>query len=174
MPRPPADGNSLRRPWTNDFLHLKESSSVFMPLSSRCRNSKTASGGVDRRLHLSLPKPFLLRRRRRRRGAMSSSTFEGGDLHALYFDNEEPHWVEQGRRDVALRRRRRRPYYGQPSSLDNLLTNAGRSWDFNAFTLNRLAQGDGLAVLCTHLFKYHGLLSTFKLDPLTVWRFFSL
>lgn len=53
--------------------------------------------------------------------------------------------------------------------LDSIL-----QWDFNAFTLDRLSQGQNLATLCSHLFQANGLTSTFRLDAVKVWKFFSL
>ncbi|XP_014230537.1 uncharacterized protein LOC106654913 isoform X3 [Trichogramma pretiosum] len=47
-------------------------------------------------------------------------------------------------------------------------------WDFNAFTLENVAGGRSLPVLCVHLFHWYGLLEYFKLDVVNVWKLFSL
>lgn len=46
-------------------------------------------------------------------------------------------------------------------------------WAFNAFTLETVAGGRSLPVLCVHLFHWYGLLDYFKLDVVRVWKLFS-
>ncbi|KAK9877820.1 hypothetical protein WA026_020055 [Henosepilachna vigintioctopunctata] len=47
-------------------------------------------------------------------------------------------------------------------------------WAFNAFTLETVAGGRSLPVLCVHLFHWYGLLAYFKLDVVRVWKLFTL
>jgi hypothetical protein len=46
-------------------------------------------------------------------------------------------------------------------------------WGFNAFTLETVAGGRALPVLCVHLFHWYGLLDYFQLDVVRVWKLFS-
>ncbi|XP_040564835.1 uncharacterized protein [Lepeophtheirus salmonis] len=142
------------------------------------------------------------RSRRRRRGgvvvgSVDMSRFEGGDLDVLYFNSgddekEEEKYlgeVQRGKKElyyktVPDKRKKRRLFIatryrsslppGNIRTIERLLLFSSLHWDFNAFTLDRLSQGDGLASLCTYLFHRHGLLAYFQLDPLIVWKFFSL
>ena len=61
----------------------------------------------------------------------------------------------------------------QPEQTRKLLGNI-LHWNFNAFTLDRLSFGRNLPTLCTYLFKSNNLLSHFKLDIMTVWKFFAM
>jgi hypothetical protein len=47
-------------------------------------------------------------------------------------------------------------------------------WGFNAFTLETVAGGRALPVLCVHLFHWYGLLDYFQLDVVRVWKLFTL
>ncbi|KAK9712247.1 3prime5prime-cyclic nucleotide phosphodiesterase [Popillia japonica] len=47
-------------------------------------------------------------------------------------------------------------------------------WGFNAFTLETVAGGRSLPVLCVHLFHWYGLLDYFQLDVVRVWKLFTL
>ncbi|XP_044270346.1 cAMP-specific 3',5'-cyclic phosphodiesterase 4A-like isoform X2 [Tribolium madens] len=47
-------------------------------------------------------------------------------------------------------------------------------WGFNAFTLETVAGGRALSVLCVHLFHWYGLLDYFQLDVVRVWKLFTL
>lgn len=47
------------------------------------------------------------------------------------------------------------------------------AWAFNAFTLETVAGGRSLPVLCVHLFHWYGLLDHFQLDVVCVWKLFS-
>lgn len=47
-------------------------------------------------------------------------------------------------------------------------------WPFNAFALDRATGGRPLPTLCFHLFHHYGLMAHFHLDPVKVWKFFSL
>lgn len=47
-------------------------------------------------------------------------------------------------------------------------------WGFNAFTLETVAGGRSLPVLCVHLFHWYGLLDHFRLDVVRVWKLFTL
>ncbi|XP_071054218.1 uncharacterized protein [Onthophagus taurus] len=47
-------------------------------------------------------------------------------------------------------------------------------WGFNAFTLETVAGGRSLPVLCVHLFHWYGLLDYFNLDVVRVWKLFTL
>lgn len=46
-------------------------------------------------------------------------------------------------------------------------------WAFNAFTLETVAGGRSLPVLCVHLFHWYGLLDHFRLDVVRIWKLFS-
>ncbi|XP_076263165.1 uncharacterized protein LOC143198089 isoform X2 [Rhynchophorus ferrugineus] len=48
------------------------------------------------------------------------------------------------------------------------------AWAFNAFTLETVAGGRSLPVLCVHLFHWYGLLDHFQLDVVRVWKLFTL
>ncbi|XP_066148463.1 uncharacterized protein [Euwallacea fornicatus] len=48
------------------------------------------------------------------------------------------------------------------------------AWAFNAFTLETVAGGRSLPVLCVHLFHWYGLLEHFQLDVVRVWKLFTL
>ncbi|KAG5893591.1 hypothetical protein JTB14_019262 [Gonioctena quinquepunctata] len=48
------------------------------------------------------------------------------------------------------------------------------NWAFNAFTLETVAGGRSLPVLCVHLFHWYGLLDYFHLDVVHVWKLFTL
>ncbi|KAH1003670.1 hypothetical protein HUJ04_003551 [Dendroctonus ponderosae] len=48
------------------------------------------------------------------------------------------------------------------------------AWAFNAFTLETVAGGRSLPVLCVHLFHWYGLLDHFQLDVVCVWKLFTL
>jgi hypothetical protein len=61
----------------------------------------------------------------------------------------------------------------QKEQTSRMLANVTR-WEFNAFTLDRLTSGQNLPTLCTHILHDAGLLRHFKLDVLTVWKFFYL
>ena len=58
-------------------------------------------------------------------------------------------------------------------STQHILTNINANWDFNAFSFDRLTDGQNLATLCTYLFQDLGLCQHFGLDTLLVWKFFS-
>ena len=58
-------------------------------------------------------------------------------------------------------------------STQHLLSNININWDFNAFSFDRLTDGQNLATLCTYLFQELGLCRHFGLDSLLVWKFFS-
>ncbi|XP_050514468.1 uncharacterized protein LOC126889827 isoform X1 [Diabrotica virgifera virgifera] len=47
-------------------------------------------------------------------------------------------------------------------------------WAFNAFTLETVAGGKSLPVLCVHLFHWYGLLDYFHLEVVRVWKLFTL
>ncbi|XP_025836823.1 uncharacterized protein LOC108734071 [Agrilus planipennis] len=47
-------------------------------------------------------------------------------------------------------------------------------WAFNAFTLETVAGGRSLPVLCVHLFHWYGLFEHFKLEVVHVWKLFTL
>lgn len=53
-----------------------------------------------------------------------------------------------------------------------ILDRCGR-WSFNAFTLENVAGGRSLPVLCVHLFHWYGLLDHFRLDVVRIWKLFS-
>ncbi|KAL3276197.1 hypothetical protein HHI36_020915 [Cryptolaemus montrouzieri] len=57
--------------------------------------------------------------------------------------------------------------------VQKMLDYCGR-WAFNAFTLETVAGGRSLPVLCVHLFHWYGLLDYFKLDVVRVWKLFTL
>ncbi|XP_017774967.1 PREDICTED: uncharacterized protein LOC108561508 isoform X2 [Nicrophorus vespilloides] len=61
-------------------------------------------------------------------------------------------------------------HHGQ---VQRILDNCGL-WGFNAFTLETVAGGRSLPVLCVHLFYWYGLLDHFKLDVVRVWKLFTL
>ncbi|XP_060521042.1 uncharacterized protein LOC132698791 isoform X2 [Cylas formicarius] len=48
------------------------------------------------------------------------------------------------------------------------------AWAFNAFTLETVAGGRSLPVLCVHLFHWYGLFDYFQLDVVRVWKLFTL
>ena len=58
-------------------------------------------------------------------------------------------------------------------SAQHILTHINTNWDFNAFSFDRLTEGQNLATLCTYLFQDLGLCRHFRLDSLLVWKFFS-
>lgn len=62
----------------------------------------------------------------------------------------------------------------QSEGVNHLLARVQYQWDFSAFSLDRLSNGSNLPTLCTYLFKHHNLISRFRLDTLTTWKFFSL
>merc|ERR1719328_820057 len=62
----------------------------------------------------------------------------------------------------------------QSEGIKRLLTRVQHQWDFSAFSLDRLSNGSNLPTLCTYLFQNHNLLSHFRLDSLTTWKFFAL
>ncbi|XP_044748639.1 uncharacterized protein LOC123309533 isoform X2 [Coccinella septempunctata] len=57
--------------------------------------------------------------------------------------------------------------------VQRMLEYCGR-WAFNAFTLETVAGGRSLPVLCVHLFHWYGLLDYFNLDVVRVWKLFTL
>ncbi|XP_045464276.1 uncharacterized protein LOC123673705 isoform X1 [Harmonia axyridis] len=57
--------------------------------------------------------------------------------------------------------------------VQKMLEYCGR-WAFNAFTLETVAGGRSLPVLCVHLFHWYGLLDYFNLDVVRVWKLFTL
>ncbi|XP_021943426.2 uncharacterized protein LOC110842028 isoform X2 [Folsomia candida] len=84
------------------------------------------------------------------------------------------------------RRRRRRKYvrtflFKDPTLIDdlsvhqtNLVLDRISEWEFNAFILDTCTGGRPLPNLCVHLFQLYGLLEHFNLDPVTVWKVFSI
>ena len=62
----------------------------------------------------------------------------------------------------------------QQAATHRLLAHVDLRWDFNAFTLDRLSDGQNLPTLCTYLFKQHDLISYFRLDVVVAWKFFGL
>ena len=62
----------------------------------------------------------------------------------------------------------------QSEGLRHLLANVQLQWDFSAFSLDRLSNGSNLPTLCTYLFLNHNLISRFRLDSLTIWKFFAM
>ena len=62
----------------------------------------------------------------------------------------------------------------QSEGIRHLLQSVQYQWDFSAFSLDRLSNGSNLPTLCTYLFQHHNLISHFKLDSLTTWKFFAL
>lgn len=58
------------------------------------------------------------------------------------------------------------------SSFQRILDRCGM-WSFNAFTLENVAGGRSLPVLCVHLFHWYGLLDHFRLDVVRIWKLFS-
>ncbi|XP_056636070.1 uncharacterized protein LOC130444827 isoform X1 [Diorhabda sublineata] len=61
-------------------------------------------------------------------------------------------------------------HHGQ---VQRILDRCGK-WAFNAFTLETVAGGRSLPVLCVHLFHWYGLLDYFHLDVVRVWKLFTL
>ncbi|CAH1179104.1 unnamed protein product [Phaedon cochleariae] len=61
-------------------------------------------------------------------------------------------------------------HHGQ---VQKILDRCGK-WAFNAFTLETVAGGRSLPVLCVHLFHWYGLLDYFQLDVVRVWKLFAL
>ncbi|XP_018565805.1 uncharacterized protein LOC108906859 [Anoplophora glabripennis] len=61
-------------------------------------------------------------------------------------------------------------HHGQ---VQKILDRCGK-WAFNAFTLETVAGGRSLPVLCVHLFHWYGLLDYFQLDVVRVWKLFTL
>ncbi|XP_023029993.2 uncharacterized protein isoform X2 [Leptinotarsa decemlineata] len=61
-------------------------------------------------------------------------------------------------------------HHGQ---VQKILDRCGK-WAFNAFTLETVAGGRSLPVLCVHLFHWYGLLDYFQLDVVQVWKLFTL
>ncbi|CAH1099041.1 unnamed protein product [Psylliodes chrysocephalus] len=61
-------------------------------------------------------------------------------------------------------------HHGQ---VQKILDRCGK-WGFNAFTLETVAGGRSLPVLCVHLFHWYGLLDYFHLDVVRVWKLFTL
>ncbi|KAJ8955789.1 hypothetical protein NQ314_006838, partial [Rhamnusium bicolor] len=59
-------------------------------------------------------------------------------------------------------------HHGQ---VQKILERCGK-WAFNAFTLETVAGGRSLPVLCVHLFHWYGLLDYFQLDVVRVWKLF--
>ncbi|CAG7830830.1 unnamed protein product [Allacma fusca] len=84
------------------------------------------------------------------------------------------------------RRRRRRKYvrtylFKDPTLIDDLSVHQTNfvlarinNWAFNAFILDNVTGGRPLPTLCVHLFKAYGLLQHFNLDPVIVWKLFSI
>ena len=62
----------------------------------------------------------------------------------------------------------------QSEGIRHLLARVQFQWDFSAFRLDRLSNGSNLPTLCTYLFSQHNLISHFRLDSLTTWKFFAL
>ena len=62
----------------------------------------------------------------------------------------------------------------QSEGIKHLLARVQYQWDFSAFSLDRLSNGSNLPTLCTYLFQNHNLISHFRLDTLTTWKFFAL
>ncbi|XP_050312092.1 cAMP-specific 3',5'-cyclic phosphodiesterase 4A-like isoform X2 [Anthonomus grandis grandis] len=58
--------------------------------------------------------------------------------------------------------------------LVQMILDRSSSWAFNAFTLETVAGGRSLPVLCVHLFHWYGLLDHFHLDVVRVWKLFTL
>ncbi|XP_046652777.1 uncharacterized protein LOC124343496 isoform X3 [Daphnia pulicaria] len=96
-----------------------------------------------------------------------------------------PCWSHSGRFLTLHKRRKKRPPTRAMTSdqalLDDLyhgpthiLLARISEWPFNAFALDRATGGRPLPTLCFHLFHQYGLMAHFHLDPVKVWKFFSL
>lgn len=96
-----------------------------------------------------------------------------------------PCWFHSGRFLTLHKRRKKRPptraIASHQAILDDLylgpthtLLDRIGEWPFNAFALDRSTGGRPLPTLCFHLFHYYGLMAHFRLDPVKVWKFFSL
>ncbi|XP_059350761.1 uncharacterized protein LOC130692882 isoform X1 [Daphnia carinata] len=96
-----------------------------------------------------------------------------------------PCWSHSGRFLTLHKRRKKRPPTRAMTSdqalLDDLyhgpthvLLARISEWPFNAFALDRATGGRPLPTLCFHLFHHYGLMAHFHLDPVKVWKFFSL
>ena len=58
--------------------------------------------------------------------------------------------------------------------VERMLKRITVTWDFNAFSFDRLTVGHNLPTLCVHLLTANGVLRGLNLDPLTAWKFFCL
>ncbi|XP_076040307.1 uncharacterized protein LOC143024863 isoform X2 [Oratosquilla oratoria] len=123
---------------------------------------------------------------------MGATFMEHTDVHGVLVPGGHTRllWMRErtglhGRFLTLHRRRRRKPptraLHSNKALLDDLYSGPTQCvlsrvgiWGFNAFSLDSVCGGRPVSVLCVYLLHKYGLVQTFGLDTVTVWKCFSL